>query len=85
MARRRGVPLQQIHEGAQLQPGDVGPAARTLHFLEEIEQQVAISRQAGPEGAVLEVPVQVFQLAQQGKQPLGIVIQINRQAVDLVE
>lgn len=39
---------------AQLQPGDVGPAAAALQVLEQIEQLVAICRQAGAEGAVLD-------------------------------
>jgi len=66
------VALQQIHEGAQLQAGDVGPAAAALHVSEQGEQLLTVRRQAAAEGAVLNRAMQGFQIPQQGQQLLGL-------------
>jgi hypothetical protein len=64
MALSRILPLEQIHEGAQLEAGDVGPAATLLHPLQQVEQVIAVGRQAAAEGTVLDAAVQVLQLAE---------------------
>lgn len=63
---------QQIHERAQLQPGDVGPAAAAFHLGEQGEQAIAVAGQAAAEGAVLDAAVQVLDAAQQIEQGLGL-------------
>ncbi len=79
------IVLQQIHEGAELQAGDVGPAATFLHPLEQGEQVVAICRQAAAERAVLDATVKLFQVPQQSQQALGITGELLRQRLDLGE
>lgn len=68
--------MQQIHEGAQLQAGDVGPAAGLLHALQNTEKPVAIGRQAAAEGTILNRAMGLLQLAQQIQQGLGVVAQL---------
>ena len=77
--------LEQIHEGAQLQAGDVRPAATLLHPLQQVEQVIAIGRQAAAEGTVLDAAVQVLQLTQQFQQGLGVTTQLCRQLVELAD
>ncbi len=71
------VALQQIHEGAQLQSRDVGPASAPLHPLEEVEQGVAVGREAAAEGSVLKVAVQLFELPQQFQQGSRLPLQFE--------
>jgi len=71
------IPLQQIHEGAQLQPGDVGPSAAFLHGPQQVEQLGAVGGQAAAKGAVLQVAMQLLDLAQQGQQGLGLTVEIG--------
>ncbi len=70
MGLLRGILLKQIHEGTQLEPGDVGPASAALHVLKHFEQAVAIGGKAAAEGTVLKAAMQLLQLAEQGKQCL---------------
>ena len=77
--------LQQIHEGAQLQAWDVGPAAAPLHFLEQVEQVVAVGGEAVAEGTVLDGAVEVLQLPQQGQQGFRVVAELLGQAIEPVE
>jgi hypothetical protein len=64
------VLLHQVHEGAQLQARDVGPATASLHLLQQIEEKIAIGGKAAAERAILNAAVELLHLAQQGQQGL---------------
>jgi len=72
------IALQQIHECAQLQPRDVGPATAFFHGAQQRKQGTAVGRQIVAKGAVLQGAVQLLQLSQQGKQGRGLAIQFGR-------
>ena len=73
--------LEQIHEGAQLQPRDVGPAPTALDTLQQAEQLAAVGWQAAPEGTVLDGAMQLLELAQQGQQGLRLAFELTCQIV----
>ena len=81
----RPIALQQIHERAQLKPWNVGPAATLFHRAQQIEQFAAIGRQAAAKGSILKIAMQLFQLPQQGQQGLGLALELDPQAAQLVQ
>ena len=62
------LPLQQIQEGAQLQAGDIGPAAAVLHRLQQLVEAVAVFGETVAESAILDGAVQLFEPPQQIQQ-----------------
>jgi len=79
------IALQQIHERAQLQPGDVGPAAALLHGTQQNEQFGAVGGQATAKRAILQVAVELLDLAQQGEQRLGVAVEIGGDRPQCIE
>jgi hypothetical protein len=77
--------LEQIHKGAQLKAGDVGPAATALDALQQAEQPTAIGGEAAAEGPVLNGTVQLLQLPQQGQQGFGLALQFTGQVLELLQ
>ena len=77
--------LEQIHEGAQLQSGDVGPAATAFDALQQAEQLAAIGGEAAAEGPVLNGAVQLLQLPQQRQQGFGLALQFTGEVLELLQ
>ena len=72
--------IEHGDEGFELKARDVGPAAAALHRLEQIEELLAVFRQAAAECIVLNAAVQCFQAAQQSQQGFRIAPQVVSQA-----
>ena len=76
---------QQVDEGAQLKPGDVGPTATLLHGLQQGEQLLAIFRKALTEGTLLHVAMHSFKLPQQQEEVVGAVLVLIRDRAEFLQ
>ena len=76
---------QQVDEGAQLKPGDVGPAAALLHGLQQGEQLLTILRKALKEGTLLHVAIHYFKLPQQQEEIVGAVLVMIRERAEFLQ
>ena len=84
-SKSRRVLSQQVDEGAQLKPWDVGPTAAFLHGLQQGEQRLAIFRKALAERTLLYVAMDSLQFPQQQQQVVGIVLFLIRQRTQFLK
>ena len=72
--------IEHGDERFELKARDIGPAAAALHRLQQIEQLLAVFRQAVSERIVLDAAMKRFQAAQKGQQGFRIAAQVVGQA-----
>lgn len=68
--------IEHGDERFELKARDVGPAAAALHGLQQIEQLLAVFRQAASESIVLDAAVERFEAAQQAQQGFRVATQV---------
>ena len=84
-SKSRRVLPQQVDEGAQLKPWDVGPTAAFLHGLQQRKQLLAIFWKALAERTLLHIAMDSLQFPQQQQQVVGIVLFLIRQRTQVLK
>ena len=72
--------IEHGDERFELKARDIGPAAAALHRLQQIEQLLAVFRQAVSECIVLDAAMKRFQAAQKSQQGFRVAAQVVGQA-----
>ncbi len=76
---------QQVDEGPQLKPWDVGPTAAFFHGLQQRKQFLAIFWKALAERTLLHIAMDSLQFPQQQQQIVGIVLFLIRQRTQFLK
>ena len=84
-SKSRRVLSQQVDEGAQLKPWDVGPTAAFFHGLQQRKQLLAIFWKALAERTLLHIAMDSLQFPQQQQQIVGIVLFLIRQRTQFLK
>ena len=84
-SKSRRVLPQQVDEGPQLKPWDVGPTAAFFHGLQQRKQFLAIFRKALAELTLLHIAMDSLQFSQQQQQVVGIVLFLIRQRTQFLK
>ena len=84
-SKSRRVLPQQVDEGAQLKPWDVGPTAAFFHVLQQRKQLLAIFWKALAERTLLHIAMDSLQFPQQQQQAVGIVLFLIRQRTQVLK
>ena len=84
-SKSRRVLPQQVDEGPQLKPWDVGPTAAFFHGLQQRKQFLAIFWKALAERTLLHIAMDSLQFPQQQQQIVGIVLFLIRQRTQFLK
>ena len=84
-SKSRRVLPQQVDEGPQLKPWDVGPTAAFFHGLQQRKQLLAIFWKALAERTLLHIAMDSLQFPQQQQQVVGIVLFLIRQRTQFLK
>ena len=84
-SKSRRVLPQQVDEGPQLKPWDVGPTAAFFHGLQQRKQFLAIFWKALAERTLLHIAMDSLQFPQQQQQIVGIVLFLIRQRTQVLK
>ena len=77
--------IQKIEKGPQLQPGDIRPTTAEFHVLKQAKECASFRGKAGSKSPILDRAMEMFQLAEQGKQGEGIFGMDLGDSVDALE